>query len=72
MYAKVYQCDRCKDEKEIPADPHRDNSGIALGKCNCGGDYMPAGECYDQEFLDDEEYNRRQDEEYEERHRYDR
>jgi len=69
IYNIVYTCDNCKGEMEIPAHP-KDNAEYNAGKCSCGGTYRHTGESYDQEFVEQEKYERRQDQEYEERHRY--
>ena len=69
-YNIVFTCDNCRDEKEIPSHPQNPNE-YSGGRCPCGGIYRQTGESYDQEFVEQEEYERRQDQEYEERHRYD-
>ena len=63
-HTNVYTCDKCGDENEL-------DFGFSPGKCHCGGTYQQTGECYDQEFVDQERYEREQDYEYEQRHRYD-
>ena len=71
QYNIVYKCSGCSNEIEIPSHP-RNNCEYDAGKCHCGGKYYKSGESYDREFIEQEEYERRQDEEYEQRHRYDR
>ena len=69
-YNIVFVCNHCKEEIEIPSHP-RNSTEYSNGKCSCGGIYQKIGESYDQEFIDEEKYEHRQDEEYERRHRYD-
>ena len=63
-----FVCNRCGDE--IESDYYCDS----FGNCNyCdNGLYIFGGESYDEEWVDEQKYNRQQDQEYEERHRYDR
>lgn len=70
VHNNVFTCDNCGHEIEIPASWQ---DGYDAGKCReCNnGSYRKTGECYDQEFVDEQKYNEQQDREYEERHRYD-
>ncbi len=63
-HANTWQCSSCGIEIEIDAP-------FDVGRCHCGGRYGQSGECYDQEFVDQEQYYQEQDEEYERRHWYD-
>lgn len=64
----LFRCDRCGDERELCTNADEG------GKChNCmNGNYYKCGESYDQEYIDQKQYEEQQDREYEERHRYDR
>ena len=69
-YANVFACDKCGDIVEVPGEGKA--YGVYHGgQCNCGGTYKYSGETYDQEFVDEQEYNERQDKEYEDRHKND-
>jgi hypothetical protein len=63
-----YTCNLCGDERDLCS-----NSDIA-GKCHScyNGQYQKTGESYDQEYIEQIQYEEQQDREYEERHRYDR
>lgn len=61
-HCNIYKCDRCGGEIEVDV-MH------AAGSCSCGGTLQQCGESYDQEFVDQERYEREQDAEYEQRHR---
>jgi len=65
FHRSVYKCDSCGHEIEVDVDC---NGG---GKCSScyNGQYRFHAETYDQEFVDQERYERQQDAEYEERHR---
>lgn len=65
----VYTCDSCGHEKEIPAN-WGDHNGEKCNSCK-EGQYRKTGEAYDQEWVEEERYNKQQDEEYERRHRHD-
>lgn len=62
VHRNIYQCDSCREEIEIDV-------AFSANKCHCGGRYVLFGECYNQEFVDEQKYNERQDREYEHRHR---
>ena len=68
FHRDIYKCDSCGHEIEAERDCN------VNGKCSsCHiGRYRFYAETYDQEFVDQEKYERQQDEEYENRHRYDR
>ena len=66
-YSNCYRCDSCGDERDLSCDS--DDGGRCM---NCEtGHYKKCGESYDKEWLDEQKYNREQDEEYERRHRND-
>lgn len=64
----IFTCNNCGNEIELSADAHAD--GDKCRECN-SGTYQKSGEAYDQEWLDQQQYERDQDQEYEERHKND-
>lgn len=65
----VYACDECSHEVSYPVN-WGDHNGERCPECR-EGTLRKSGEEYDQEFIEEERYNREQDREYEERHRND-
>jgi len=63
-----YTCNVCGDQKDLATDS---DDGGRCHSCN-EGRYFRSGECYDQEWIEQQKYEERQDREYAERHRYER
>jgi len=64
-YEWIYRCSDCGREERSPAMYGRDDY-----PCVCShGTMYHSGESYDQEFVDQQRYEKQQDREYEERHR---
>ena len=61
-----YQCTMCGDTKDLVGD-------CDGGKCQaCStGQYRNIGESYDNDYAEQQQYEKEQDREYENRHRYD-
>lgn len=64
----TYQCDSCGDQRDLCTNA---DTGGQCHSC-INGTYHKCGESYDQEFVDQMEYEEQQDREYEERHRHGR
>lgn len=62
-HAKIWQCKGCMTKIELDAM-------YDAAPCHCGNEMVLVGESYDQEFVDQERYERQQDYEYEKRHGY--
>ena len=64
-YSKTFTCDQCGDSRDLASDFE------TAGTCrSCGqGTYCKSGETYDQEWIEQQLYERQQDQEYEESHR---
>jgi hypothetical protein len=62
FYEYIWECKKCGIEIELDVD-------CDPGVCGCGGAFQKVGETYDQEFVDQERYEKDQDREYMRRHR---
>jgi len=71
MYGKRYRCNTCGSETTSQEGLNDPSGSQVMGSCVCGGTYSFIGEEYDQDFIDQQNYERQQDREYEERHRRD-
>lgn len=68
MHSYLFKCDSCGDEQELSTI--YDDDGGRCQECETGH-YWKCGESYDQDYINEMKYREQQDQEYEERHRYD-